>query len=348
MLRVNGPGDRDEDRPVATVQPTGQPRSWGEELAALPSVGNWTHAPPRRIAVGSGKGGVGKTVVSSSLAAALTKTPSASVLAIDVDLGGANLHNGLGVKTPEFALNRFVQDGTSLTELAVESGIPGLRLIAGASDILGLSEFSDADRRRFLAELDTVDSDVSILDLGAGSSLFNLDLFSLADEGVLVTTPEPTAIQNAYGFLRAATYRRIRHSFRGEEGLQEMVEDSMNHRGSGETSIPVLIQKMSRYNRAAAVHLETIVRGISVGLVINMAEDGRDRTVGEKLVGVVERHLGVELDFLGVVFRDEAVPRAIREWQPRVVHDPDGRASKSLTSIAGKLQGRMGPVANGA
>lgn len=344
ILPVNGFRDRDEERSVTAAGP----RTWSQELAALPTAAHWTHRPPRRIAVGSGKGGVGKTVVSSSLAAALTKTPSASVLAIDVDLGGANLHNGLGVKTPEFALNRFVQEGISLTDLAIESGIPGLRLIAGASDILGLSEFSDADRRRFIAELDSVDSDLSILDLGAGSSLFNLELFSLADEGVLVTTPEPTAIQNAYGFLRAATYRRIRYSFRGEEALQEMVEDSMNQRGSGDTSIPALMSKVSRYNRTAAAHLERIVRGISVGLVINMAEDESDRAVGEKLADVVRRHLGVELDFLGVVLQDEAVRRAIREWKPLVVHDPKARASRSLTSIAGKLRGRIGPIPNGA
>lgn len=320
------------------------PASWAEELAALPPPGGALEAPPeaaRRIAVGSGKGGVGKTLVSSSLAAALGEASVAGVVAIDVDLGGANLHNGLGVPRPEFALNRFVLDGVSLAELAVESGVPGVRLIGGASDIVGLSEFSDADRSRFIAELDGLRADVSVLDLGAGSSLFNLDLFSLADERVLVTTPEPTAVQNAYGFLRAAAYRGIRRSFRGEEGLGDMIEAAMNHRGNEDASIPSLIHEIARYNRAAAASLEAIVDGLTVGLVINMADDERAVTVGERLVHVVERHLGLRLDFLGAVARDEAVPAAIREWRPLLVHDPGASASRSLRSIAGRLSARM-------
>ena len=297
------------------------PATWAEELPALGAPFDPKAASAgsggRLIAVASGKGGVGKTVVSSCLATVLAEASPAGVVAIDVDLGGANLHNGLGVPRPQFALNRFVQEGTSLAELAVPSGIPGLSFIGGASDIVGLSEFSDADRQRFQNELGAFRSGTTVLDLGAGSSLFNLDLFCMADEGVLVTTPEPTAVQNAYSFLRAAIYRRIRLRFHGEQALQEMIDASMNHRGSHETaSIPSLVREIARYNREAASRLQGLVSQMSVGVVVNMADRERASDVGERLARVVHEHLGVRLDLLGGVSRDDTVPRAICEWRP--------------------------------
>src|SRR3990170_8462554 len=81
------------------------------------------------IAVGSGKGGVGKTLVSSSLAFTLTDPSGPPVVAVDVDLGGANLHTGLGIKRPSFALNRFIMEERPLHELSEPSGFEGLRFV---------------------------------------------------------------------------------------------------------------------------------------------------------------------------------------------------------------------------
>lgn len=331
---------------MSLILPGARPFTWAEELAALgaPFDPDAVSAGScgRLIAVASGKGGVGKTVVSSCLATALTEASSADVVAIDVDLGGANLHNGLGVPRPEFALNRFVLEGASLAQLAIPSGIPGLSFISGASDIVGLSEFSDADRQRFQNELGAFRSGTTVLDLGAGSCLFNLDLFCMANEGVLVTTTEPTAVQNAYGFLRAAIYRSIHLRFHGEQALQEMIEASRNHRGSPETaSVPALIREIARYNREAASRLDGLVGQMSVGLVVNMADRERASDVGERLARVVHEHLGVKLNLLGGVCWDDTVPRAICEWRPLIVHYPKAKAAEHLRAIAGKMAGRL-------
>ena len=294
------------------------------------------------IAVGSGKGGVGKTLVSASLALRLAELGTRPVVAMDLDLGGANLHTGLGIKRPSFGLNRFILDHAPLKALSEESGIDGLEFVGGASDIVGLAEFSERDRARFLEELEGFREETLILDLGAGSSLFNLDLFCTADQGVLVTTTEPTAVQNAYGFLRAAIYRRLRLLFEGEEALLDMLDDAMNHRGGEENnSIPALLQRVSRYNRSAASRIDEIVTGLKIGLVVNMAKASEAAAVAEKLAHVVRQHLGARLDLLGNVPVEKSVPRSLREWRPFVVHFPKARAARKLTDVATRVANRL-------
>lgn len=318
-----------------------------EEPPALPSpVACRRRRGPRHrvVAVGSGKGGVGKTVVSSSIALALTETSLSPIIAMDVDLGGANLHAGLGIPRPSFALNQFVLDGAPLEALSEPSGTDGLRYVGGASDIIGVSEFSVSHRERFLMELLGLGDATVILDLGAGSSLFNLDLFCLADQCVLVTTPEPTAVQNAYGFLRAAVYRRMRLFFNGEAGLSEMIDQAMNHRGKGATdTVPELIQRIARYNRSAASQLEAAVNQIQIGLVVNMCTNGEAHKIAESFARLARGYLGVRTDLLGTVAWDKTVRRAICEWRPLIVHYPRAKASRDLRSIANRVLGRFEP-----
>lgn len=297
---------------------------------------------PRVIAVGSGKGGVGKTLVSSSIALGLAEHCGQRVVAIDVDLGGANLHTGLGIKRPSFALNQFILHKTPLRDLSTPSGFRGLEIVSGASDIIGLAEFDDVDRKRFLDDLATFREETVVLDLGAGSSLFNLDLFSTAGEGILVTTTEPTAVQNAYGFLRAAIFRRLRLFYQHDRRLAQMVEDAANHRGSEDSiSIPNLIWRISKIDPSAAEHFERLLSQLRIGLLINMTKTREAARVADAFMKTARRYFGVQLDFLGNVDFDTSVRRSVCEWRPLVVHFPSARSTRRLVSVAVKVGSRF-------
>jgi len=334
------PRPRKAERPFKPLS-----TDWSRESATLPStvaLRNRRSSGGRVVAVGSGKGGVGKTIVSSSLALAMAEGSDEHVTAIDVDLGGANLHAGLGIPHPTFALNHFLLDDTSLDRLATPSDIEGLHYIGGASDIVGITELSEDNRERFLEDLTRLQGTTAVLDLGAGSSLFNLDLFCLSDYGVVVTTPEPTAVQNAYGFLRAAVYRRLRLLFEGEDGLVEIFESAMNHRREDEVdSVPGLVREIARYNRAASSRLEEVVGQIEVGVVVNMSDAKRAREVAENLARVTQKYLGAKLDLLGSVAWDESVRRAICEWRPLLLHFRKSSAAIDLRAVADRLVKRM-------
>src|SRR5436853_5119850 len=93
--------------------------------------------PQRQIwSVGGGKGGIGKSLLTASLGYQLAQLGKRVVL-LDADLGGANLHTCLGVPSPQATLGDFIQRKVAnIEDIAVETGIPGLRLISGASDFL--------------------------------------------------------------------------------------------------------------------------------------------------------------------------------------------------------------------
>ena len=146
----------------------------------------------RIIAVGGGKGGIGKSLVSANLGIALAQAGS-SVVLVDADLGGANLHSCLGVAQPQVSLSDFVDRRVAkLEDAAVATGIDRLRLISGARDVLDAANPRHAEKQKLLRHIRALDVDYVVVDLGAGTGFNVLDFFLLADTGIVVLLPEPT------------------------------------------------------------------------------------------------------------------------------------------------------------
>ena len=95
-------------------------------------------------------------------------------------------------------------------KLLEETPIPNLRLIAATRPNLANPQPSHALRVRFVRALRTLDTDFVFIDLGAGSDATVMDYFMVCDDGVVVIAPEPTSVENAYAFMRAAFYRRLK------------------------------------------------------------------------------------------------------------------------------------------
>ena len=179
----------------------------GGAAASSPDSGASLGAAPHDvhvIAVGGGKGGVGKTFISANLAVTLARMGH-RVVAVDADLEGANLHTCLGVATPEVSLADFVaQREDDLRKLLVSTPERGLQLLAGTHAHLGDAQPSHLRRVRLMRELRQLPTDYVVVDLGAGTHSSVLDYVLTGDDGVLVLQPEPTSVENAYSFLRAA------------------------------------------------------------------------------------------------------------------------------------------------
>ena len=123
----------------------------------------------------------------------------------------ANLHTCLGVNPPALTLSDFINHRVeTLDEALVPTPQPGLSLMAGAMDLLESGNPTHTQKQRLFRHLARLPADYIVLDLGAGTSTHTMDFFLLAEHGILVVVPEPTSVENAYRFLKAAYLRRFR------------------------------------------------------------------------------------------------------------------------------------------
>jgi flagellar biosynthesis protein FlhG len=154
----------------------------------------------RIIAVSSGKGGVGKTNIAINLALAYAQLGK-KVIVMDADLGLANVNVVLGV-IPRYNLYHLIRKQKSLEEILVETSY-GIKIIAGASGFSKIANLTEEERRDFIAELAALsNADVLIIDCAAGVSNNVISFIAAADDAIIVTTPEPTAITDAYGIIK--------------------------------------------------------------------------------------------------------------------------------------------------
>jgi flagellar biosynthesis protein FlhG len=191
----------------------------------------------RVVAIGGGKGGVGKSLLSANLGIALSKR-GARVVLVDLDLGGANLHTCLGVGQPQVTLSDFVDRRVlRLEDVLVPTPHERLSLISGAMDGLDSANPKHSQKTKLIRNLRNLDVDYVLLDLGAGTSFNVLDFFLVADTGVVVMLPEPTSIENAYRFIKAAFFRRLQ-TLAPDEDFAQLVSAALAPRDGTAAKTP--------------------------------------------------------------------------------------------------------------
>lgn len=167
----------------------------GENNGAAP-VRNRT----RIIAVSSGKGGVGKTNISTALAIAYAKIGK-KVILLDADLGLANVNVVMGI-IPKYNLYHLMERQRSIKEIILDTEY-GVKIVAGASGFSKIANLGEEEREYFIEEMSQLsNADIVIVDTGAGVSDNVISFISAADDAVIVTTPEPTAITDAYSIIK--------------------------------------------------------------------------------------------------------------------------------------------------
>ncbi|WIW71599.1 MinD/ParA family protein [Anaerosinus gibii] len=156
----------------------------------------------RVIAVSSGKGGVGKTNLSVNLAIALSQM-GYRVLIIDADLGMANVNIVLGASAKYNLLN-LIRDNVNVEDILAE-GPCGVKFLSGGSGIEELANLTAFDLERIISKLNLCENlaDIILIDTGAGLSKSVLNFLMAADDVILVTTPEPTAMTDVYAIMKA-------------------------------------------------------------------------------------------------------------------------------------------------
>ena len=161
----------------------------------------------RVVAVTSGKGGVGKTSVSVNLALELRKQGE-KVVILDADFGLANVEVMLGIR-PQYNLVDLIYNNRTIEEIITE-GPMGIGFISGGSGVQDLVNLDKGQLKKLIAKLVKLDNlyDVVIIDTGAGISDSVIEFVLTSPEVLLIVTPEPTSITDAYSLLKAVNRKK--------------------------------------------------------------------------------------------------------------------------------------------
>jgi flagellar biosynthesis protein FlhG len=295
----------------------------------------------RIIAVGGGKGGIGKSMISANLGIELARR-GRRVVMVDADLGGANLHTTLGIDVPKRTLTDFIERRVArIDDVVTPTGIEHLGLISGALDHLDAANPRYAQKMRFLRHVQQMDVDFAILDLGAGTHTNVLDFFLVSDHGVLVLVPEPTAVENAYRFVKAAFWRRMRNVAQvfGYDALIQAIMASGTYRS------PVdLIAAVAERDPEAAKNLTRQLESFRPRLVVNQTRTPQEADVGRAVVAAWRKYFGLEMDYLGHIPHDGDMWRTVRARRPLLLERPEAEASRSFGAIVDGLLALDGTV----
>jgi flagellar biosynthesis protein FlhG len=286
--------------------------------------------------IGGGKGGVGKSFVSASLGA-LIANRGKRVALVDLDLGASNLHTFLGMPAPESGLNRYLNKAIqSLEEAAVATNIHNLFFISSCHCSMEIANLYYAQKIKLINAIKKLPFDYVFLDLGAGTNYNTLDFFLTASRGIIVCTPEPTSIENAFRFIKAVYLRRLKYLIK-QHPFDGRVKTTVLDKGSGALQSQDIIDLVKQYDPEKEAFLMKRIGRFEFNMVLNQYRKNTDAALGEKIKTVCNRHFYSPFDILGRVDFDERVIDSIYARKLYVRQYPATATTMGLRQMAERL-----------
>ncbi|MDR2485162.1 MAG: P-loop NTPase [Treponema sp.] len=294
----------------------------------------------RVIPIASGKGGVGKSLVAANLGVAFAQAGQRVVL-VDLDLGASNLHLVLGHHSPQMGIGTFLNNIKSdFTEVITDTDVRGLRFIPGDTEIPGTANLRVSQLKALVKRLLALsgDTDILILDLGAGTHQSILDFFLLSGQGIVVSAPAVTAVLNAYVFLKNAVFRLMFTCCpKGSEARAYLEKTRKDGSGPQNLYVPKIVPEIQAIDRESYDKFMTHLERLHPRLIMNMVEEPKDADVAMKIRRSCEEYLDLKIDHLGVIYRDSVQDIALASRLPITLYKPQSILSQGIYRIADKI-----------
>ena len=290
------------------------------------------------IAVGGGKGGIGKSIVCTNLAIGMALSGQ-KVILMDTDFGSSNLHALLGINNPAHGFQDFFNEEISNKQsLLIDTGISNLKFVSGAGDNPGSANINSEKINTIISFVKNLEASTIFLDLGPGINYNVIDFFNISTQNVTLTTPEMTSVMKTFSFLRSALFRKISLAFKDNPDIQKLVDHSNPENADIETYTTSLLRE--RFKEEFPDHLEelnNIVQDFTPGLVVNRVRSKKDLLTGDNLIKLVKKFLEVEATYLGYIIESDRVRDSVDEMIPFLIKDPQSKPSENLQQIIGAL-----------
>ncbi len=290
------------------------------------------------IPIASGKGGVGKSMLTANLAISLADE-GYSTVAVDLDLGGSNLYSHLGLKNINPGIGDHLNNkkGT-LNDYLVNTDFFNLKFLPGDGKTAFMANMPHAQKMKLIREIKNIEADFILLDLGAGTSFNTLDYFRLANDGIIVTTFEKPSIMNTLSFLKNFVFRIVQKEVGRNTLLSGKLKEIYKKADQGNSLyVDSVIKLIKETDADLAIRIEEQCNACFPRIIFNKGEYPDDLDVSDHLEKVVDKILSIELCFFGFVFYDENVRKATKNNKVLLKEFPESIASLGIKNIAKRV-----------
>ncbi|OHD07521.1 MAG: hypothetical protein A2086_05610 [Spirochaetes bacterium GWD1_27_9] len=292
---------------------------------------------PIIIPIASGKGGVGKTVISVNLSFALAQLGKKTIL-IDLDFGGANIHTCLGYDIAPDGIGNFLNEKRiHLSEYLLTTDHKNLTFIPGDAEMVGIANITNPQKKKLINQILALEADYIVLDLGAGSTFNTIDFFMTSSFGVIVAMPELTSILNAYALLKNTIFRLLYVNLKKYPELKPVFDVHLQNGGEAAWKISEILDKIFEIDPEIHAEAASIIDSFSSKIIINMAYKPKDVAMGERLRKIAKSYIGIEMEYLGFLYRDKIVEQSIAARTPLAIFAQDSQTFQTILRMAYKI-----------
>ena len=287
--------------------------------------------------IGGGKGGSGKSFLVGNLGVWLAEQGKKTLM-VDVDLGAANLHTIIGIPYPKKSISDFINKKVeTLEDTVIETSTANLFLISGAKNSLDVANLLYTQKMKILRAIKKLSYDFILLDIGAGTSYNIIDFFMISDFGIFVTTPEPTSIENIYRLIRAVYFRKVRKML-NQRDFKKLVETALiQYEDSSIDYLSALVLLMKKQYPQKSKALERSVQNMNFHLVLNQLRKKDNPRLGMLMCQIVNKYLGIKMEFLGNITYDDRVHDAVCEKESFIYRYPYTQTSLDIRNFCNNI-----------
>ncbi|MCE5251132.1 rod shape-determining protein MreB [bacterium] len=291
-------------------------------------------------AIGGGKGGVGKSLLATNLSIILAELGH-NVIAIDLDLGNANLHTGFGIKYPRQTLMDFLSgDVQNLNEILLDTSVYNLKFISGAGGIIGSANPWYTQKLKLMRYIEKLHADHIVLDLGAGTSYNIIDFFIGATDHIIITTPESPSIQSAFNFIRICVFRKLHSIIHSKKKLWGVLEKAkVPNLDGGIIKLKSVLEEMEKIEPASIDEFREFQQTFKPFLILNMIMKAEETKLGWGIKEVIKQYLDIDIQYAGSISFDNIIRESLSSEIPYIINAPKARPTTELFTIIPYLLG---------
>ncbi|MGA1868915.1 MAG: P-loop NTPase [bacterium] len=300
------------------------------------------------IPIASGKGGVGKSIISANIGIALAQFGHSTIV-VDLDLGASNLHHYLNIPNEYPGIGEFLKrEEIFFPDLQVPTSVPNLTLISGDGLSPHMANITYAEKMKLIKGIKKLEANFVILDLSAGSSFNTMDFFSIVSNGIILLKPEMPVIMNLLIFIKNLVLRIIGKTIRGNSLIFDYIHEIF-HRSIKESPLVIedIIEGIILKCPEVGERVKSAIQNIRPRLIMNMSTDLDELIWLKKVEKNIIKNLSIEVDNFGFIPFNPVIIKSINKRIPLLIDQPESPAAQGIQRIAKRIVRRWNdPIDN--